>query len=85
MKAAFLGTAAALLLAATAASAQSLAERRITVRPHAYAVPPPAGFVSGDELREYRMDQLEGRQDAELRALELRQLAERRAVDPDED
>ncbi len=51
-------------------------------RPIVYA--PPAG-LSPDELRDYHMDQLESRQEMERRALRLRQQAERRAIDPEDD
>ena len=79
--------AGALALVASAASAQTYVERRVTVRPSGYLPPPPApvGAMSLDEVRDYQMDQLERRQEAEERALEMRQLAERRAIDPDED
>ena len=79
--------AGALALVASAASAQTYVERRVTVRPSGYLPPPPAppGVVSADELRDFHMDQLENRQEAERRSLEMRQLAERRTIDPDED
>ncbi|NNM72599.1 hypothetical protein [Enterovirga aerilata] len=78
--------AGALALVASAASAQTYVERRVTVRPSGYLPPPaPQGMVSADEIRDYQMDQLEMRQEAEERALEMRHLAERRAIDPDED
>jgi hypothetical protein len=79
--------AGALALVASAASAQTYVERRVTVRPSGYLPPPPAplGTMSPDDIRDFHMDQLENRQEAEQRALEMRQLAERRAIDPDED
>jgi hypothetical protein len=78
--------AGALALVASAASAQTYVERRVTVRPSGYLPPPaPMGAMSPDEIRDFHMDQLENRQEAEQRALEMRQLAERRAIDPDED
>ena len=79
--------AGALALVASAASAQTYVERRVTVRPSGYLPPPPVayGTMSPDEVRDFQMDQLDNRQEAEQRSLEMRQLAERRAVDPDED
>jgi hypothetical protein len=79
--------AGALALVASAASAQTYVERRVTVRPSGYLPPRPVpyGTMSPDEVRDFQMDQLENRQEAEQRSLEMRQLAERRAVDPDEE
>jgi len=79
--------AGALALVASAASAQTYVERRVPVRPGGYLPPPPAplGAMSPDEIRDFQLDQLENRQEAEQRSLEMRQLAERRAIDPDED
>jgi hypothetical protein len=78
--------AGALALVASAASAQTYVERRVTVRPSGYLPPPPApqGMMSTDEIRDFRMDQLENRQEAEERALEMRHVAERRAIDPED-
>jgi hypothetical protein len=79
--------AGALALVATAASAQTYSERRVvTVRPSGYLPAPPApqGTLSIDEIRDFQMDQLENRQEAEERALEIRHMAERRAIDADD-
>ena len=86
MKLASVVLAATLALGASAASAQTYVERRVTVRPSGYLPPPPApqGRVTPDEIRDYQMDQLEKRQEAEERAMEMRHLAERRAIDPDD-
>ncbi len=87
MKLTSLALAGALALVASAASAQTYSERRVvTVRPSGYLPPPPApqGRMSADEIRDFQMDQLENRQEAEERALEMRHLAERRAVDADD-
>jgi hypothetical protein len=51
-------------------------------RPILYA---PQGGLSPDELRDYQMDQLESRQEMQRRAMRLRQQAERRAIDPEDD
>lgn len=87
MKAISVVLAGALALGASAASAQTYVERRVTVRPSGYLPPPPPpqGLMTRDEVRDFQMDQLENRQEAERRSLEMRQHAERRAVDPDED
>ena len=87
MKLTSVALAGALALVASAASAQTYVERRVTVRPSGYLPPPPApqGAMSREEVRDFHMDQLEKRHEAEERAMEMRQLAERRAVDPDED
>ena len=85
MKAKSVALAGMLALLGTAASAQTYVERRVTVRPSGYVVPPaPQGLMTADEINDYRMDQLEGRHDAEERAMEMRHHAERRALDPDD-
>ena len=78
--------AGAMVLVASAASAQTYVERRVTVRPSGYLPPagPPQGMMTADEIRDYRMDMLENRQEAEERAMEMRHHAERRAIDPED-
>jgi hypothetical protein len=65
-------------LCSAASAAEPYVGRRVVAGP-------PQGYVSNDELRDYRRDQLEQRHEMERRSLRLRQKAERRAIDPDYD
>lgn len=76
MRSLMIGAAAAALLgSAFAAQSQPL-------RMRVYG-PPPG--LTADEIRDYRMDQLERRQEIQRERLEMRQRVERRMVDPDDD
>ena len=66
------------LAACNAASAADGPSRR----PIGYSLP---ATLSSDELRDYHRDQLENRQEMERRSLALRQKAERRLLDPEDD
>lgn len=70
-----------LALAATTALG-SVAYAQGPLRTRVYAYPPG---LSADEIRDYRMDQIERRQEMDREALRFNQKAERRAIDPDED
>lgn len=74
-----------LALAATAAIgvATSAADAR-PLRTVVYAEPIPVG-LSPDEVLDYRMEQLERRQEMERERLRFSHTIQRRVLDPDED
>lgn len=75
-----------LALAATAAAGVAAipAAQAQPIRTRVYVAPYPAG-LDADEIRDYRLDQMERRQEIQREALLTYQLSERRMVDPDED
>ncbi|WP_375461372.1 hypothetical protein [uncultured Enterovirga sp.] len=76
-----------MLLAFAAAAAIGAATGAAEARPLrtvVYAAPLPAG-LSADEILDYRMEQLERRQEMERERLQFSQRVQRRALDADED
>ncbi|MDB5592673.1 hypothetical protein [Enterovirga sp.] len=73
-----LATAAAATVAALPAAAAEPLRTRVYVAPYLAGLDP-------DEIQDYRMEQLERRQEMQREALRMRQRSERRFVDPDAD
>lgn len=71
-----------ILIAAAAATAFAASATAQPIRTRVYAYPPG---MSADEIRDYRYDQVERRQEIEREQMRFSHQVERRAIDPDGD